>query len=541
MNTPTGSPLPSINRRSLLGLTAATGLGLGALAVPAAARDSRPTVGPRLASGLFTLGVGSGDPWPDGFTLWTRLAPEPLALDGSGGMPATDVPVDWEVATDPAMSRVVSRGTTTATPAGGHSVHVDVTGLQPGREYWYRFRANGELTDPARSVTAPAAGAALSSFVFAFASCQNYPEGYYTAFADMAQQDLSLVVHLGDYIYEGAGTQNNLGRAHTSRAETFTLADYRLRYAQYHTDPDLQAAHAHAPWVVAPDDHEVENNWAGDISQVDNEPDQDPAVFRQRRAAAFQAYWENLPLRRSSMPRAADMQIYRRLRFGDMLQLDVLDTRRYRDDQITDPAEYAEGRFDARRTMLGRRQEGWLLNGLSSSDARWNVLGNQVFAFEADHTAGEGETFSNDTWDNYAAARERMFRGVRERGIQNFVMVTGDAHRSTAADLKLDFSDPSSPTVGTEFLGTSITSGGNGSDDDALGVTWMAENPHMKFHNKQRGYQLCHLGQDSMYCEYRVVDKVTVPDAPVRTRAKVHVEAGRPGIAEVEQVSATPA
>ncbi|WP_233493975.1 alkaline phosphatase D family protein [Desertihabitans brevis] len=523
-----------ISRRGLFAAGALGGAGLAGVGVPALARDRRPVVGPRLASELFTLGIASGDPWPDGFVLWTRLAPEPLAADGLGGMPDAEVEVEWEVATDEAMSQVVRRGTETARLAGNHSVHAEVTGLEPAREYWYRFRANGELSPVGRAVTAPAADAEVAAMTFAFASCQNFPEGYFNAYADLARQDLDLVVHLGDYIYEGAGTQDALGRAHTSRKETFTLADYRLRYSQYKADADLQAAHAHAPWAVAPDDHEVENNWAGDISQVDTEPDQDPAVFRQRRAAAYQAYWENMPLRRSSLPQGPEMDIYRRLTFGRLLSLSMLDTRRFRDDQIEGGNQAVlDGRWDPRRTMLGRRQEGWLLNGLDSSRARWNVLGNQVFCFEADHEAGPEVRYSGDTWDSYAAARQRLFDQLHRRGVENFVMVTGDAHRSVAADLKLDFSDPSSPTVGTEFLGTSITSGGNGSDQDDLGRVWLAENPHMKFHNKQRGYQVVRLDQDTLECEYRVCDSVTVPGAPVRTRSVVTVESGRAGIADV--------
>jgi alkaline phosphatase D len=312
----------------------------------------------------------------------------------------------------------------------------------------------------------------------------------------------------------------------------FSLADYRVRYGQYKSDPDLKAAHAAAPWVVAPDDHDVENNWAGDISQIDTEPDQDPAVFRQRRAAAYRAYYENLPLRRTSMPRGPEMQVYRRLTFGNLLQLNVLDTRRFRTDQL-ECVRGCDDRFDPARTMLGAQQEKWLLDGLGRSQARWNVLGNQVFAFEADHDAGESERYGMDTWDGYAAARQRLFDGVAARRVDNFVMITGDAHRSVAADLKLDFADPSSRTVGTEFLGTSISSGGNGADMDDLGVTWLAENPHMRFHNSQRGYQRCVVTRDEWRTDYRVVPEVTVAGGPVITRAGVTVEAGRPGVADV--------
>ncbi|MEV5764048.1 alkaline phosphatase D family protein [Micromonospora sp. NPDC052213] len=521
------SPLPLPRRRFL----ALGGIAVGAAvlaAEPASATSTASDGRVTLPGYVFTLGVASGDPTSDGVVLWTRLAPDPLALDGLGGMPDRPVLVRWEMAEDENFRRVVRRGVERATADWGYSVHVEVHGLRPDRVYWYRFRIADQVSPVGRTRTAPRPGTALQSLSFAFASCQAYTDGHFTAFAHMAREDLDLVVHLGDYIYEGGGA-GSIGRAHYPAVETFSLTDYRIRYAQYKLDPSLRAAHAVAPWVVAPDDHDVENNWAGDHSQPDTEPDQDPAVFRLRRAAAYQAYYENLPLRASSMPQGPEMQVYRRLQFGDLLQLDVLDTRRFRDRQLTD----ASLRWDPKRQMLGAEQEAWLLAGLAASTARWNVLGNQIFAMEADHTAGPAKRYGMDTWDGYAAARQRLFDGVAERNVENFLVVTGDAHRSVAADLKLDFSDPGSRTIGTEFLGTSISSGGNGTDHDSLGVTWLAENPHMRFHNSQRGYQVCHLGRDEMRTDYRVVPFVNVPGAPVSTRASVHVQSGRPGVAHV--------
>lgn len=521
----------SLDRRRFLTLAGALTVGGVAAQSSAFAADpaeSRPAGPP---GDLFTLGVASGDPLPDGVVLWTRLAPDPVAPDGHGGMVRHHVPVMWQVAEDPGFRRVVRRGVALASATWAHSVHVEVTGLRPDRAYWYRFKAGHQLSPVGRTRTAPAPTARLRELSFAFASCQSYQDGYFTAYDHLAADDLDLVVHLGDYIYEGGG-QGTIGRGHLPAAEVFSLADYRVRYGQYKSDPALQAAHASAPWVVAPDDHDVENNWAGDISQLDDEPDQDRAVFRQRRAAAYQAYYENLPLRRTSMPRGAEMQVYRRLTFGDLAQLNVLDTRRFRDDQL-ECVRGCDDRFDPSRTMLGAGQESWLLAGLGRSRATWNVLGSQIFAFEADHDAGPSQRYSVDAWDGYAAARQRLFDGVVERDVDNFVMITGDAHRSVSADLKLDFADPSSRTVGAEFLGTSISSGGNGQDMDSLGVTWLAENPHLKFHNAQRGYQRCVLTRTEWRTDYRVVEQVTTPDAPVTTRASVYVEAGRPGIADV--------
>src|SRR5829696_1759568 len=325
----------------------------------AAARATRVPPGP------FTLGVASGDPLPDGVVLWTRLAPTPL--DPGGGMPDAPVPVAYEVAADERFRRIVRRGSALARPAGAHTVHADVRGLRPGATYWYRFRAGGELSPTGRARTAPAAGARVRRARFATASCQNYQDGYYTAHQALAGEDLDFVVFLGDYIYEGRPNPAAL-RSHDGVAEPLTLDEYRSRHALYRSDPDLQAAHAAFPWVVTLDDHEVDNNWADDIPQ---DPGlQSPEAFRARRIAAFQAYWEHMPLRRAQAPRGPDMTLYRRLGWGDLLQLDVLDTRQYRSDQPTSLA----GAEDPASTMLGAEQEAWLDRGLAGSSARWNAL-----------------------------------------------------------------------------------------------------------------------------------------------------------------------
>lgn len=518
-------PLPS--RRRLLAL-AGTGTLAAAVGMPMLL-PGHAWASPHLRDNPFTLGVASGDPLPGGVVLWTRLAIDPVAPDGGGGMPAQNVPVQWQLAEDEAFRRIVRSGEVLAAPRLAHSVHVEVNGLRPDRVYWYRFRSGAYVSDVGRTRTAPTRDAALSSLSFGFASCQNLPEGFFTAYAHMAEEDLDFVVHLGDYIYEGSA-QGTIGRGHLPAAETFSLADYRVRHAQYKLDPDLQAAHAAFPWLVTLDDHDVENNWAADRSQPDDEPDQDPAVFLQRRADAFQAFYENQPLRLTARPDGPDMQLYRRLAFGNLAQLDMVDTRQYRDVQLTDPAD----RFDPARTMLGEAQEDWLLDGLGRSSATWNVLANQVFVMEADHTDGPDVRYGMDPWDGYAAARQRLFDGIVERGVENFVIVTGDAHRSVAADLKQDFSDAASPTVGVEFLGTSISSGRDGQPMDALGETWLRENPHMKFHNSQRGYCRCDVTPTTWRTDYRVVPYVTQPGSPLETAASIHLEAGVPGIQSVE-------
>ncbi|MEV4140970.1 alkaline phosphatase D family protein [Dactylosporangium sp. NPDC049742] len=506
-----------LHRRTFLGLTGAAGA--GAAAAVAGFSAAPAWADPRLADNPFTLGVASGDPLPDGVVLWTRLAPDPVAVDGLGGMPRRVVPVNWQVAEDERFHNVVRAGAEHATPELGHSVHVEVTGLRPGREYYYRFRVGKHLSPIGRTRTAPAYGADRRQLAFAFVSCQNLPTGHFTAYRHLADEDLDLVLHLGDYIYEGpaAGT---LGRPHLPAAEIFSLADYRIRHAQYKTDPDLQLAHARFPWAVTWDDHEVENNYAGDVSE---DPTQSPESFRQRRAFAYQAYYEHLPLRRANIPQGSDMRLYRRLTYGNLAQFNILDGRQYRSDQV--PAEMD----DPSRTMLGATQEKWLLDGLSASTARWNVLGNQTVIAQADRDPGPGKKLPDDNWNGYAAARQRLFDGVVERGVRNMVVVTGDAHCSMVADLKQNFDDQSSRTVGVEFLGTSITSGGDGSDMDTRGTEWLASNPHMKFYNARRGYVRCLLTHDQMRTDYRIVPFVTQSGAPVSTRASFVVENGRPG------------
>ena len=493
-----------------------------------------------MAAYPFTLGVASGDPRPRDVLLWTRLAPDPLALDGRSGMPQAAVDVEWQVAADERFTRVVREGSARAVPELAHSVHVEANGLEPGRDYFYRFRTQGHLSPVGRTRTAPAPTAA-PGLSFAFVSCQCWYEGFYTAYRHLAAEDLDFVVHLGDYLYEyGVGrTAGVRGMSLDSsfQRETYTLTDYRNRYALTRLDPDLQAAHQAFPWVLTWDDHEVENNWAGDIAQLDADglPDGDVTAFRARKAAAFQAYWEHLPLRPPQKPHGARARLYRRLSFGGLLRLHVLDTRSYRDDQVcgdgTKPGCDVE-RSAPDRTVLGAAQERWLLDGAAVPGATWNVLANQTLIAQLDHDPDPAvRSFGLDMWDGYAAARDRLLRGFAERGVSGPIVLTGDIHRSLVADLKTDFDDPRSPVVATEFAGTSISSGGDGAADDALGRAIMAPgvNPHLKWHNAQRGYTVCRLTAAEFLAEYRTLSRVTVPGAPIGTAARFAVAPDRPG------------
>ncbi|MEJ0069248.1 MAG: alkaline phosphatase D family protein [Pseudomonadota bacterium] len=531
-----------LSRRQLLARGRALA-GLGALAiVPAACATAPPPAGPGplpvplpapspaspvgLGASPFTLGVASGDPLPDGVVLWTRLAPEPLQ---GGGMPPLPVAVDWQVATDDRMRNIVQRGTETARPELGHAVHVEVAGLQPGRWYWYRFVAAGAESPIGRTRTAPAPDAPLDRLRFAFASCQHYGQGHFSAYHHMARQELDLVVFLGDYIYEVPSWAETVRPE--PKHEPITLAHYRDRYALYKSDPDLQAAHALFPWIVTWDDHEVSNDYADDQSQRRD----DVAWFLRRRAAAYQAYYEHMPLRRDARPNAGHMQLYRRLRFGDLAEFNVVDDRQYRSHQPCAPAGRAGGnlmpdcaeRHDPQRSMLGFAQERWLTDGLDRASVRWNVIAQQLLMAQFKSREYNVPAFWTDAWDGYPTARGRLLNFLAARRPANPVVIGGDIHSHWVTDLKPDFDDPRAPTVATEFVGTSITSRGIAY---ARTHAALAENPHVKFFDsRKRGYVRCEVTPARWLTDLIAVDNVTQRDAPAATLASFVVENGRPG------------
>ncbi|WP_328387133.1 alkaline phosphatase D family protein [Streptomyces sp. NBC_00400] len=499
--------------------------GTGAFAAEADAR--------KIAENPFTLGVASGDPQPGSVVLWTRLAPRPY--ESGGGMPNARVTVRWEVAYDERFQRLAGRGRAEAHPEFNHSVHIEPTGLAPDRVYYYRFRAGNWISPVGRTRTAPGRAARLSELKLAAVSCQAYHDGYFTAYRHLAEEDLDVVFHLGDYLYEYPVDAAGGVRRYTDRTlpavfnrETVTLEDYRLRYALYKSDPDLQAAHAAHPFIVTWDDHEVENNYASDISE-DHLP---PAAFLVRRAAAYRAYWENQPLRRPQRPDGADARLYRRVQYGRLAQFDILDTRQYRSDQAYGDGWHAPGpeSLNPERTLTGAAQERWLIDGWRQSSARWNVLPQQVTFSERRNATGAGYQLSMDAWDGYAASRDRVLAGAESAGVDNLVVLTGDVHVHYAFDIKKDFKDPGSRTAGVEFVTTSIASGKDGADKPANWAAYLAANPHMKFYNGRRGYVTVTLGQDTARADYRTVPAVTTPGAPVHTAASFVSEAGDPGL-----------
>ena len=509
------------NRRSFLATAAATtSFAWPLTSLPRAIAADRTT---RLRDYPFQLGVASGDPDSNSVVIWTRLATDPVH---GGGMPPEDIAVRWQVSTNEALTEVVRQGTTTANKDWAHSVHVEVEGLKPDRTYWYQFKVGNETSPLGRTRTTPTPDAAMQSLRFAFASCQQYEHGYFTAYRHMADEDLHAVVHLGDYIYEGKAATGKI-RQHNSD-EIKTLDEYRNRYGLYKSDPDLQAAHAAFPWIVTWDDHEFDNNYANEVCE---HPGVTVEKFLQRRAAAYQAYYEHMPLRRSSLPRDAMMLLYRNVTYGRLAQFLVLDTRQYRTDQpcgdkLKLPCEDIN---DPTATMLGETQERWLTQSLTASPARWNILAQQVMMAHVDRVPGEVAKFSMDQWPGYTQARRRLFQSFVDHEISNPIVLTGDIHCNWVNDLKLDFNDENSPTVATELVGTSISSGGDGNPNSPKAETLLSENPCVKYFNAERGYVRCQITEKEWHTDFRVVPLVTKPRGDCLTRDSFVIESGRAG------------
>lgn len=514
--------VPGLSRRDFLLRTssAAAGLILGSrlgFASPQA----------RFARDPFSLGVASGYPRPDGFVLWTRLAPDPLE---GGGMLLKLVRVSWEVASDEKLTRVVQRGTAIASPDYAHAVHVELQGLEPDRPYWYRFRTGDSSSCVGRTRTAPAPGSAVDRIRFAFASCQQYEQGFFTAYRHMVSEELDVVIHLGDYIYESSWGIDHV-RKHGA-PEPITLEDYRARFALYRSDPDLQAAHAAFPWIVTWDDHEVDNDYANERSQ-DLDP---PEWFLARRAAAYRAYYEHMPLPRSAHPFGPHMRLHTRVAFGSLLDFYVLDDRQYRSHHVCpNPGkggaaivEECPQRLDPSRTLLGSVQEEWLFGSLGQARARWNVLAQQTRMAQRPLPRDSRRAFWTDGWDGYPIARRRLLEHIHASRTPNPLVIGGDIHSFWVSDLKPDFDDPGSPTVATEIVGTSITSQPPGRDEEVDAVK--SKNPHIRFGNySRRGYVTIEMTPSRARVRLRAMDNVTDSLAGISTLRSFVVAEGRPG------------
>jgi len=518
-----------MTRRSLVRAGAAGALVAVSAGFPVSSAVARTR--PRFSGNPFALGVASGDPSSDGAVLWTRLTTDTLGVDP---LPAPRIAVRWEVAEDERFRRVVRRGVEVADVRSAHSVHVELRGLRPHREYWYRFAAGDEVSPVGRTRTAPGFGfgGGAEQLAFAVTSCQNYEAGYYAAWKDIAAQDLDLVLHLGDYIYEGAGKTDpptaTTPRRHVG-PEITTLFDYRRRLALYRSDPDLLAAHAAHPFVVIWDDHEVDNNYAGLISQDDDPVD----VFSTRRAAAYQAYYEHMPLRRAQVNRGPNLQLDRTLRYGDLAQFTMLDTRQYRSNQACGDGNKepcGPEWEDPSRTFLGDEQERRVLTSLGRSRARWNVIGNQIPLTAIDQQAGPGQKLYMDGWAGYPVARDRFLQGIEDRRVRNPLVVTGDVHASWACEVNRDVRDPASRSAAVELIGTSITSGGDGTD---VPTDVLPDNPQVKFQRSRRGWVKVGLNRKEARAEFRHLPFVAKPGAQIAVDATFTVQDGTPKLQRV--------
>ncbi|MGQ0631044.1 MAG: alkaline phosphatase D family protein [Sporichthyaceae bacterium] len=556
---------------ALLGAGAATFLGVGG-AQAAAADEPPPAPGggpaplPPDAQGAlypFTLGVASGDPTPEGVVLWTRLAPLPLAADGLAGLDSTPVAVRWELATDPLFQTIIRTGSESTSADDAHSLHIEVRGLPAHREYFYRFSTALFTSPVGRTQTTPAPGSTVPLRA-AIASCAHYEHGYFTVYRQIADAAPDVVVFLGDYIYGAPAAkdppESGLIRTHDGR-KTRTLPDFRRRYAQYKTDADLQAAHAAAPWVVAFDDHEVTNNWAKRFAANPNTF----AKWAQIRDAGLQAYWEHQPLPRSARPVGGVMALYRRISWGSLATLHVLDTRQHRDPPACGNSKRAEldcaELTEPGRSMLGPEQEQWLAAGLANSPAQWDLLAQQVM-FSANMVPGEG--VKTDTWQGYPQARARVLDAAAAASTRNLVVLTGDAHKAIAAEILptpapaaplapapapeppadvLAPLDPPVPApvpapalvdpVAVEFVTSSVTSEGNGVAGGPRVTKAMATQPHLRFGDERRGWISLTATPTELRADFVALPYVSLPGAPGELIASFRISAGSPLLEQI--------
>ena len=471
---------------------------------------------PPLTGPAFTLGVASGDPLSDRVILWTRLAPEPMSLAGAG-MPAVDVEVEWEVARDDSFADIVARGVAVATAALGHSVHVDATGLEPDQWYAYRFRLGDEVSPVGRTRTFPAADSSPERLRLAVANCQDYGSGRYAAYRDLVTHDLDVVLFLGDYIYETPGLEDPTEAIAARRYAggfPITVDDYRRRYAQHHLDPELRAAHQALPWIITFDDHEVINNYAGDDGALAGVGEE----FLVRRAAAYQAWYENLPLR-VDPPVDGEIVVHRASSFGDLARLFVIETRQHadpapcRDTSSFDSGVGCEEQQDETRTALGAEQERWLIDGMAENEAFWQLLVNPVLLAGLDISEPDDPpAFYLETWDGYPAERRRIVSAIAERKVRNPVVLTGDYHASFVADVRPDPFDPASPIVAPELLATSISS-------VVFPTDFTATNPQVQYFEARNGYLTCEVTRDAITADFRYVTDVADAASPVTVGA----------------------
>ncbi|MFJ6751876.1 alkaline phosphatase D family protein [Streptomyces sp. NPDC091266] len=525
--------------------TAVTAVAATAALLPFAGAATAQAQEPPGQGRFFLHGVASGDPLPDGVLLWTRVTPAPEATPGSGRGPA--VKVSWQVAADAEFTTVVAHGAVTASAAADHTVKADVRGLRPATRYHYRFTVDGEHSPVGRTRTAPAHDAAAGNVRFGVVSCANWESGYFSPYRHLAARaDLDAVLHLGDYLYEYKSGEypefRYVVRPHSPANELLTLADYRTRHGAHKTDLDALALHAAHPVIAMWDDHEfADNAWSG--GAVNHTPETE-GPWAARMAAAKQAYFEWMPVRPSTAGTT-----YRRLRFGTLADLHLLDLRSFRDEQ----ADTGSGDVDdPARTLTGRAQLDWLKAGLERSDTAWRLVGTSVMisqvAFGAvpAHLLGplaeilgipkEGLAVNTDQWDGYTDDRRELLGHLSDRGIDNTVFLTGDIHMAWANEVPLRAATyPATRPVATEFVVTSMTSD---NVDDILHVAPQtvslagvaairAANRHVKWLDMDsHGYSVIDVSAERTQMDYFAVSDKAAPDATSRLLRSYRTRSG---------------
>lgn len=504
-------------------------------------RNSRNSL--PLTRDPFCLGVAAGSPSTDGFILWTRLAPDPLARDPAapGGIPLRDhnqgIAVDYEVALEPEMHRIVATGTTLADPRYGFSIHLSVAGLLPAREYWYRFHLGDAASPVGRAITLPTPGGSARRFRLGLTSCANYERGYFAAYRHLADEQPDMTLFLGDYIYEQVEQYRSVVRRHSDEAVPTDLPAFRRRYSQYRLDADLQRLHATTMTLATWDDHEVENDYAGDWSERFTARTE----FVAQRRAAYQAFYEHMPLR--APPSGDHLRVHDCVTYGDLVRISLLDGRQYRDRGACYGApDWGGGHLvdshtcpeliDPARSMLGTEQERWLAGNLTHSPARWNILGqNVIMASLGSRDANGRLTAWTDAWDGYPVARDRLLTAMRTSAVRNPVVFSGDIHSFWHNDLRLSGSGKSEEPIATEFVVSSVTS--DGPPQDHL-QDQVARHPHIHFaDSRHRGYALVEIDQGRMLTHFRVIGDVTDRATRRSTLASFEIEDGRRSAAAV--------
>ena len=515
-----------MKRRDLNRLALVWALSAWAQVTPAVA-SGRRFAGPVWQGQPFALGVASGQPRSDSVVLWTRL----VFAEADRAWQAQPQAVVCEVFADEALRQPVRRWQVETDAQRGHSVHVLAQGLQPGRSYWYRFVCGSASSTVGRTRTSPAPEARVQQLRIGQASCQHFEQGHYAAHREMAQRDLDFVLFLGDYIYESSNPKYRI-RTHLGGVPQ-TLDEYRQRHAQYKGDADLQACHAAHPWVMTWDDHEVDNDYANDQGR----DERDAAVFLRRRAAAYRAYFEHMPLRLGPDAQTPhQMRIHDRMAWGQLADLWTLDCRQYRDHQACPDPNRGGARVvvgcdalqDAQRSMLGAAQEAWLMQGLAGSTRRWKILGQSTQMSSSGVATPLGRSSFNDAWDGYPLARERLLSGLADMRLQNALVLGGDVHMNVAANLRVRPNDEQSPIVASEIVTTSVTSRGMG---ESLLASIRDNNPDIRHaRSDERGYTLLEVRPEGVLATFRATPHPVQPDSVLRDQARFEVVAGRAGV-----------